>query len=459
MQSLLQYRRFCAAVQQQIKRDQERAKDLQHTTEKPANQGSEDSDATLAHDAERGNAGHNHRPPGVHAGELDTRIDQSVPMEEEETMRENQHPHSPPLEHEELPSDRSSKAEAEEEGEEEDEDPDLAAMSRWSTTRTHHSMGTALGTALSGIDVRARRTHEGGSGSVFVVNWSGPNDPLNPHNWTRARRFGITFMVASIGAVVGIASSITSSAILEASQEFHVSEVTESLATGLFLVGFGLGSLFAGPISETVGRNPVYLITLVIYMIFIMASALSPNIGAQLAFRFIAGCFASTPLTCAGGSLSDIWSPMERTFAFPVFANAAFSGPLLGPVIGGYIAQSTIISWRWVEWITLIISGLITILVFFFQPETYPPVLLKWKAQHLRELTGDDRYRAEIEIREESFWHRLKRALYRPFLLTFREPIIILIALYLSVVYIGKSKASTSNKGSVLTRSQSSSAS
>ena len=210
----------------------------------------------------------------------------------------------------------------------------------------------------------------------------------------------------------------------------------ESLATGIFLVGFGTGALFAGPISETVGRNPVYITTLSLYMIFIMASALAPNIGAQLAFRFIAGFFGSTPLTCAGGSISDLWSPMERVYMFPVFANAAFMGPIFGPVVGGFIGESSLVSWRWTEWVTLVISGLVLSLVVFFQPETYAPILLKWKAAHLRELTGDPRYRAEVEIREESFIHRLRVALYRPFLLTFSEPIIMLIALYLTVIYI-----------------------
>jgi MFS family permease len=57
----------------------------------------------------------------------------------------------------------------------------------------------------------------------------------------------------------------------QASAEFGVGEVTEALATGLFLIGFGFGALFAGPISETVGRNPVYLVTLFIYMIWISA--------------------------------------------------------------------------------------------------------------------------------------------------------------------------------------------
>ena len=244
------------------------------------------------------------------------------------------------------------------------------------------------------------------------------------------------FNIAFIGWIVGFASSIDSAALMQATADFGVSEVTESLATGIFLIGFGVGALFAGPFSETVGRNPVYIATLSLYMIFIMASGLAPNIGAQLVFRFIAGCFAATPLVCAGGSIADLWNPMERVYAFPIFANAAFMGPIFGPIVGGFIGESSLVSWRWCEWITLIISGLVLSLIIFCQPETYAPTLLKWKAAHLRNLTGDDRYQAEIEIRDVAFLQRLGTALYRPFVLTFSEPIIILTALYLTVIYI-----------------------
>ena len=191
---------------------------------------------------------------------------------------------------------------------------------------------------------------------------------------------------------------------MQASADFGVSEVTESLATGIFLIGFGVGALFAGPVSETIGRNPVYIATLSLYMIFIMASALAPNIGAQLAFRFIAGFFAATPLVCAGGSISRLWNPMERVYAFPVFANAAFMGPIFGPIVGGFVGESPLVSWRWCEWITLIVSGLVLSLIIFLQPETYALTLLKWKATRLRQLTGDVRYKAEIEIRYVSFF-------------------------------------------------------
>ncbi|KAL9050337.1 MAG: hypothetical protein Q9162_006688 [Coniocarpon cinnabarinum] len=81
-------------------------------------------------------------------------------------------------------------------------------------------------------------------------------------------------------------------------------------------------------------------------------------------------------------------------------------------------------------------SGFVLGLVLLFQPETYSPVILKWKATHLRTLTNDQRYASPIELRADTFPRRLKLALYRPFSLTFQEPIIILIALYLSVVYM-----------------------
>ena len=244
------------------------------------------------------------------------------------------------------------------------------------------------------------------------------------------------FQVGLIGWIVGFASSIDSSALPQAAEEFGVSRVTESLATGLFLIAFGVGSLIAGPFSEEFGRNPVYIFNLIIFMIFTMAAGLAPNIGAQLTFRFFAGFFGSTPLTCAGGSLSDLFTPKERVIAFPLFATSAFIGPMFGPVVGGFVAQSHTLTWRWTEWITLIITGCILVSIALFQPETYSPILLKYKAQLLREATGDDRFVAAIEVRADTFGLRVRRALYRPFLFLIREPIIVLFGLYLSVVYI-----------------------
>lgn len=65
-------------------------------------------------------------------------------------------------------------------------------MSRATTVPTRKSMGTALGTTLTGIEVRDRSTKEGGDGKVFVVGYEGENDMMNPHNWSFVTRLGAT---------------------------------------------------------------------------------------------------------------------------------------------------------------------------------------------------------------------------------------------------------------------------
>jgi len=305
--------------------------------------------------------------------------------------------------------------------------------------QTAQSRGVQLGRTMTGIEVRRRTTKEGGpeGGQVFIVDFEGDDDELNPHNWSLATRGFAVLNIALVGWTVGFASAVDSGTLDQAAAYFGVGEVAESLATGLFLIGFGAGGLSSGPLSEEFGRNPVYIATFSLYMIFVMASGLSPNFGAQCAFRFIAGYFAATPLSCAGGSINDLFNAKERVWAFPIFANAAFMGPVLGPVVGSFIGQaSPDLEWQWVEWVTLCISGGVLASLIFLQPETYPSTLLRWRAAHLRKITGDDRFRAAVEVLDTTFAMRLKRAVFRPFELLIREPIVLLIGLYLMVIYI-----------------------
>lgn len=121
-----------------------------------------------------------------------------------------------------------------------------------------------------------------------------------------------------------------------------------------------------------------------------MASGLAPNFGAQLAFRFLAGLFECTPMTTFGGSMSNIFDPIDRTYAFPVCCTLSFLGP----------------------------------------------VLLGWKAKHLREITGDHRFMEEFELHQTSIAIRLVHGCSRPFNLFFREIMVALFTMYLVIVYI-----------------------
>ena len=204
---------------------------------------------------------------------------------------------------------------------------------------------------------------------------------------------------------------------------------------GLYLVGIGLGSLFAGPFSETFGRNAVYTGGMIIFMIWIMASGLAPNIGAQIVFRLLAGMCGSTPIVCAGGSVADMWDSLEKTWAFPLYTSLSFGGPMLGAVMGAFIGPSDAVNWRLAEWVTLSAAGLVLLLVLSLMPETYGPILLQWKASHLRRVTGDPRFVSEHEIVDATLLSRLKVSMTRPFLMI-TEPIVAAMSLYISVLYI-----------------------
>ncbi|KAL2853647.1 major facilitator superfamily domain-containing protein [Aspergillus pseudodeflectus] len=286
-----------------------------------------------------------------------------------------------------------------------------------------------------GVSRREIAGTNGSTETLFIVGWQHDNDPANPHNYSMTSRVTATLIVSVLAFAVGAASSIESAVLPQNSAAFGVSEVVASLATGIYLLGFAAGSLVSGPLSEILGRNAVYIGSLTLFMIFIMASGLAPNIGAQLAFRFLAGVFGCPPLTCAGGTIADLWNPLEKTIYFPLYAILSFGGPVFGPVISSYMGQGTL-SWRWTNWIMLIMSGLTMALVLLFQPETYGPILLKWKAAHLRKVTGDRRYRSEMDMQKVALFSRITQACVRQFTLTVHEPIILFISLYMTVIYI-----------------------
>jgi hypothetical protein len=164
----------------------------------------------------------------------------------------------------------------------------------------------------------------------YKVSWENDDDPANPQNWSKGSRIGIIFLLIAIASVCTAASSVDSAVSRQATEALGVSETAEALGgTASFLFGLGAGALLCSPLSEMVGRYPVYIGTLVIFGCWLVGAALSPNIGAQIVFRFLAGTFASAPLTVAGGSVADIFNKKDRTWAFPLFAIVGFGGPTL----------------------------------------------------------------------------------------------------------------------------------
>lgn len=270
----------------------------------------------------------------------------------------------------------------------------------------------------------------------IVVSFEAHDAQHNPQNWSIRRKLFTTIVILGAGLSGGWASGNDSTIIQEAAKDFGVSDVVESLSTGVYLMAFGIGSLISGPFSETVGRNPVYICTLFCFMIFIMISALAPSVAVQFVFRFLAGMMGCTAVTTFAGSVADLWPPHHRALVFTLSSTINFCGVFLSPIVGAYIGQSTSLSWRWSEWVALLVAGFFTSFIIIFAPETYAPLLLSWKAAILRKETGDVKYRSTLEAKEETLLRRLTHSTWRPFNMLIHNMSVVLFTIYLTVIYI-----------------------
>ncbi|KAI0946742.1 hypothetical protein AcW1_010117 [Taiwanofungus camphoratus] len=269
-----------------------------------------------------------------------------------------------------------------------------------------------------------------------LVTWDGPDDPENPQNWSDTRRWAITALSLVMTINVTFASSAPSSAGEYIAAHFHRPTEYAYLVTSVFLFGYIIGPLFWGPGSELFGRRPLFMITLVCYTLFHLGQALATNIETLLVTRFLSGFFAVAPLTNCGGLIFDIWDPIRRGIATSLFVAGVFIGPVMGPIVGGFLTTS-FLGWRWIFWIMMIFAGSCTIVSILFVPETYAPVLLSKKARRLRKAdpVGNANLYAEHERADWSWKGVLQRTLYRPFLMLVTEPILLLVTIYLSLVY------------------------
>jgi MFS transporter, DHA1 family, multidrug resistance protein len=161
------------------------------------------------------------------------------------------------------------------------------------------------------------------------VRPTGDDDELDPHNWplaARCKNIAILSLLIFAQGWAGAAESMANSAI---KTEFGISSTAENLSTSMYLFGIGSGALFAGPLSETVGRNPTYLISTFFYMLFVLGSALTPTFGGQIVCRYLVGLFSSATLSINGSSVGDQFRPVKRAFVFPVVAWANVAGKCL----------------------------------------------------------------------------------------------------------------------------------
>lgn len=262
-----------------------------------------------------------------------------------------------------------------------------------------------------------------------LVDWDSPQDPQNPRNWRLRRKIIVTLQLGLTTMGASFASSSFSPTFNALEEVFGVSRTVATLSLSLFVLGFAFGPLAFAPISELYGRKISFLPAYFVFGCFLIAVATAENIQTVLLCRFFAGLMASAPISNVAGSLADMYDDKSRGLAVVLYSVAVIGGPTVGPLVGAAITNSYL-GWRFTEYITSFLIFFVFILDVFFLPETYAPVILQRKANHLRHVTGNWALHSKLDEKELTLKEVVERNLVRPLRMLVTEPIILLLAIY-----------------------------
>lgn len=157
-----------------------------------------------------------------------------------------------------------------------------------------------------------------------------------------------------------------------------------------FVLGMGLGTFLAGPISDALGRKPVIVLGAGLYMVGALLAWAAPTLETVLAARLLQGLGAAGPRVVSLAMVRDLYSGrhMARimSFAMMIFTLVPALAPLAGQ---GIIA---LIGWRGIFLAFLVFAVVATSWLSLRQPETlaktarrplHPAVLLRAVAEVL----------------------------------------------------------------------------
>lgn len=267
-----------------------------------------------------------------------------------------------------------------------------------------------------------------------LVTWDGPDDPENPHNWPKHRRWASTILIAMFAFIAPMASTMVAPALDTIADELDVeSDVEKFLLMSIFLLAFAIGPFVWGPMSEVFGRVRVMQCANLIFLLFNTVCGFAKTKQQMMAFRFLSGIGGSAPQAIGGGILSDCFRAGDRGAATAIYSLMPFLSPAVAPIMGGYLSQYN--AWRWVFWATSIFDGLVQVACFFLLKETFAPAILAKKAAHLKKLTGNQELHTKWQGPDHSMKKLIMKSLVRPLIMLGTQPALQAMALFRAYQY------------------------
>ncbi|CAN9365095.1 unnamed protein product [Alternaria alternata] len=186
----------------------------------------------------------------------------------------------------------------------------------------------------------------------------------------RRQHIYFTYLLGYLTLASSLTATIYLPLIENLSRQYNASIFDIDLTITLYLVFQAISPAFFGPMSDTLGRRPVFLITFFVYCTASLGLALNKhNYAALIILRSLQSIGGSAVMSLAYAVVADISIPAERGKVLgPMLASTNF-GPCFGPVLGGGVVLATGKT-QWCFWTLVIFGATSLMMIGWTMPET-----------------------------------------------------------------------------------------
>jgi DHA2 family multidrug resistance protein len=135
-----------------------------------------------------------------------------------------------------------------------------------------------------------------------------------------------------------------------------------------YIVAAAIATPITGWLTDRSGRKPLFLASIIAFVAASALCAVGQTIGQMVLFRTVQGIAGAFLVPLAQSTLLDINPPASRGRAMALFGAGVMIGPILGPMLGGWLTQEY--DWRWVFLINVPVGAIAALLTWYAMPDT-----------------------------------------------------------------------------------------
>ena len=152
--------------------------------------------------------------------------------------------------------------------------------------------------------------------------------------------------------------------------DFDTSAAQVQLTLSGYMLGFTIGQLGYGPLSDRFGRRPVLLFGIGLFVIMTFLCAMANSAESLSVFRFFQAVGGAAGTVLSRAIIRDRFSGAFMARAMSLMLMFILVAPMIAPVIGGYLLVW--IGWRAIFWTLVLFGALAVLIVLLGIPESLP---------------------------------------------------------------------------------------